>query len=76
MRFQRPVPSSPLPLSQIKQRQDEEKKQLCSLRDQLRPALQLDQKEVGPGATGHSHSVLQVWLLQSARTFHISMGTL
>ncbi|MGH0183297.1 UNVERIFIED_CONTAM: hypothetical protein FKN15_011722 [Acipenser sinensis] len=34
-----------LQMCEIKQRQDEEKKQLCSLRDQLRPALQLDQKE-------------------------------
>lgn len=31
---------------QMKIRQDEEKKQLCSLRDQLKTALQLDQKEV------------------------------
>uniref|UniRef100_H3BHV8 Un-named sa1614 n=1 Tax=Latimeria chalumnae TaxID=7897 RepID=H3BHV8_LATCH len=32
-------------LYSIKQKQDEEKKQLCSLRDQLRPTLQFDQKE-------------------------------
>ncbi|XP_078093016.1 arf-GAP with SH3 domain, ANK repeat and PH domain-containing protein 1 isoform X3 [Mustelus asterias] len=32
-------------LQAIKQNQDEEKKQLCSLRDQLKPALQLDHKE-------------------------------
>ncbi|XP_059836967.1 arf-GAP with SH3 domain, ANK repeat and PH domain-containing protein 1 isoform X1 [Hypanus sabinus] len=32
-------------LQNIKQNQEEEKKQLCSLRDQLKPALQLDQKE-------------------------------
>ncbi|XP_041060742.1 arf-GAP with SH3 domain, ANK repeat and PH domain-containing protein 1 isoform X2 [Carcharodon carcharias] len=32
-------------LQNIKQNQDEEKKQLCSLRDQLKPALQLDHKE-------------------------------
>lgn len=31
---------------QMKVKQDEEKKQLCSLRDQLKTALQLDQKEV------------------------------
>ena len=31
---------------QMKIRQDEEKKQLCSLRDQLKTALQLEQKEV------------------------------
>ncbi|XP_048406301.1 arf-GAP with SH3 domain, ANK repeat and PH domain-containing protein 1 isoform X3 [Stegostoma tigrinum] len=32
-------------LQNIKQNQDEEKKQLCSLRDQLKPTLQLDHKE-------------------------------
>lgn len=31
---------------QIKHKQDEEKRQLCSLRDQLRPALQPEFKEV------------------------------
>ncbi|XP_043944936.1 arf-GAP with SH3 domain, ANK repeat and PH domain-containing protein 2-like [Protopterus annectens] len=33
-------------LQTIKQRQDEEKKQLCSLREQLRPALQLEPKDM------------------------------
>ncbi|XP_067904739.1 arf-GAP with SH3 domain, ANK repeat and PH domain-containing protein 1 isoform X2 [Heterodontus francisci] len=32
-------------LQNIKQNQDEEKKRLCSLRDQLKPTLQLDHKE-------------------------------
>ena len=34
---------------QMKIRQDEEKKQLCALRDQLKAALQLEQKEVNSG---------------------------
>lgn len=34
-------------LSQIKQTQDEEKKQLTALRDLIKSSLQLDQKEVG-----------------------------
>ncbi|NXU26613.1 ASAP1 protein, partial [Thalassarche chlororhynchos] len=34
-----------LELQSMKMRQDEEKKQLCSLRDQLKMALQLEQKE-------------------------------
>lgn len=33
---------------QLKARQDEEKKQLCALRDQLKAVLQLEQKEVKP----------------------------
>lgn len=33
--------------SQIKQTQDEEKKQLTALRDLIKSSLQLDQKEVG-----------------------------
>uniref|UniRef100_A0A8C9R4D7 Arf-GAP with SH3 domain, ANK repeat and PH domain-containing protein 1-like n=1 Tax=Scleropages formosus TaxID=113540 RepID=A0A8C9R4D7_SCLFO len=36
------------PSLQIKHRQDEEKKRLCSLRDQLRPILQPELKEVSP----------------------------
>ncbi|XP_058860319.1 arf-GAP with SH3 domain, ANK repeat and PH domain-containing protein 2-like [Acipenser ruthenus] len=46
-------------LTGIKQRQDEEKKQLCSLRDQLRPALQLDQKESLSRQTVYSMHQLQ-----------------
>lgn len=34
-------------LPQIKQTQDEEKKQLTALRDLIKSSLQLDQKEVG-----------------------------
>lgn len=33
--------------AQIKQTQDEEKKQLTALRDLIKSSLQLDQKEVG-----------------------------
>ncbi|XP_026884758.2 arf-GAP with SH3 domain, ANK repeat and PH domain-containing protein 2 isoform X6 [Electrophorus electricus] len=39
------IESLTVSLSTIKQRQDEEKRQLCSLRDQLRPALQPELKE-------------------------------
>lgn len=38
--------------AQIKQTQDEEKKQLTALRDLIKSSLQLDQKEVGRSQTG------------------------
>lgn len=37
---------------QVKQRQDEEKKQLCALRDQLRPAVNTEQVRLAT-ADGH-----------------------
>lgn len=40
---------------QIKQTQDEEKKQLTALRDLIKSSLQLDQKEVGRYAARHAH---------------------
>ncbi|XP_069727839.1 arf-GAP with SH3 domain, ANK repeat and PH domain-containing protein 1-like isoform X2 [Phaenicophaeus curvirostris] len=47
-------------LQSMKLRQDEEKKQLCSLRDQLKTALQLEQKEVaGNKQTGYNMHQLQ-----------------
>uniref|UniRef100_A0A8C5MF89 ArfGAP with SH3 domain, ankyrin repeat and PH domain 1 n=1 Tax=Leptobrachium leishanense TaxID=445787 RepID=A0A8C5MF89_9ANUR len=43
-------------LYNIKQTQDEEKKQLTALRDLIKSSLQLDQKEVGGGFRRHSDS--------------------
>lgn len=40
-------------LYNIKQTQDEEKKQLTALRDLIKSSLQLDQKEVGGLHTSH-----------------------
>lgn len=46
------------PLRQIKQVQDEERKQLTQLRDVLKSALQVEQKEV---THTHTHSLLKVF---------------
>lgn len=59
---------------QIKHKQDEEKRQLCSLRDQLRPALQPEFKEVKIDTlfTLHSRSVCTHMLpaLAPAQIYH------
>lgn len=55
--------------SQIKQTQDEEKKQLTALRDLIKSSLQLDQKEVGQvtlRCTGPNSNSLNI-ILKEAR---------
>ncbi|NXK46214.1 ASAP1 protein, partial [Chauna torquata] len=46
-------------LQSLKSRQDEEKKQLCALRDQLKAALQLEQKE-DPGSKQAGYNMHQL----------------
>ncbi|KAI6073934.1 Arf-GAP with SH3 domain, ANK repeat and PH domain-containing protein 1-like protein [Aix galericulata] len=49
-------------LQSLKARQDEEKKQLCALRDQLKAVLQLEQKEVKPDPSSQGSTLTGCWL--------------
>ncbi len=48
---------------QIKQTQDEEKKQLTALRDLIKSSLQLDQKEVG-ASTSYISYIYRIYVLR------------
>uniref|UniRef100_A0A4W3JQY4 Arf-GAP with SH3 domain, ANK repeat and PH domain-containing protein 1-like n=1 Tax=Callorhinchus milii TaxID=7868 RepID=A0A4W3JQY4_CALMI len=56
-------------LQNIKKNQDEEKKQLCSLRDQLKPMEQFDQKEVGHQDSLSRQSVYSMHQLQGNKQY-------